>query len=149
MANKSKKMQHRGNISMDRIDFSSPMKMLDDFMHKTHADERRLIFIKSEPGSVSCFSHLIFTIKKKAAHPCGLQRCEQKLLCDVHPLLNLSLLAAKLTQIVQFRSSDFTMSYNFYLLYIRRIQRPCLLDTDAAGLLSYSEGRANAAALNL
>ncbi len=63
--------------------------------------------------------------------------------------LNLCLLTAELSQVVQLRSSDLTITNDLYLLNVRRIQRPCLLNADSAGFLANGEGLAAACSLNL
>ena len=68
---------------------------------------------------------------------------------SAHLFLDLGLLAAELSQIVQFRSSDLAAAYHLDLLYVGRIHGPCLLDTDSAALLTHRKGSAVSAALNL
>ena len=64
-----------------------------------------------------------------------------------YQFFNFGLLAYPVSQVVQFGSSYFTFSYQLNLLYIGRVQRPCLLNADAVGALSYGKGSSVAAAL--
>ena len=63
--------------------------------------------------------------------------------------LDLGALAGTLSQVVKFRSSYFTVTDNFDLLYIGRVKRPCLLDADTVGSFSYGECLTVSAALSL
>ena len=62
--------------------------------------------------------------------------------------LDLSVLADLITQVVEFRAANFTVTNNFNRLYVRRMNGEGLFGADTVGYSSYSEGFGNAAVLS-
>ena len=66
-----------------------------------------------------------------------------------HQLFYLSCFTNAVSQVIQFCTANFTAANNLNLYYVGGMQRPCLLNTNTVGALSYSESLSGASALSL
>ena len=66
-----------------------------------------------------------------------------------YKLFNLSCFTYTISQVVQFRTAYFTMTDNLNLNYMWGMKRPCFLNTNTVGALSYCESLSCASTLSL